>query len=130
MKKNQSRGAPLLSENAWDIVHRIRALPTDKARFTLFAAKQTSPRGVKIVDNGIGPDSRYYIIKARNGKVPKWATSINSYVVPDETSFLQTLTLFADYPELFSAKPGDALDEAYVIPFDDEIDSWAFTTED
>lgn len=130
MNKDHSRGVPLLSKEAWNVVRRIRALPKEKAGFTLYATKQSSPHGVRIVDNGVGPDSKYYVIKAKNGKVPRWANPMNSYVVPDEASLIQTLTLFADCPELFSQKPGDALDEAYVVPFDDETDSWELAAQD
>lgn len=124
MKNHRRRGAPRLGKEAWEQVSRIRALPRRKAAFTLMAATDSTSRGLTVVDNGSGPDSKYYAILSEDGSVPAWAQPMNAYVARTEAELAQILGMFADHPELFSRPRGDLLDEAYTVPFDDETDSW------
>lgn len=122
MKRSCKDGAPQFGERAWAEIRRIKALGK-RAAFTLYVSEAGAKRGLKVVGNGRGADSEYRAVVSPSGEIPAWAQPESTYVARDQGELAQILAMFAEHPELFS-KSGDALDEAWTVPFDDGYDSW------
>ena len=104
----QNLGKIKLSRFSMLAVRRLRALPKDKAAFTLRIGQEWTHHSMTVIHNSDDRLSTYYIYQGQS--IPHNYPPESTYLVNSEEDMDTVLTMFADKPELWSLPQNDNLD--------------------
>lgn len=107
-QNTQNLGKIKLSRFAMLAVRRLRALPKDKAAFTLRIGQEWTHHYMTVIHNSDSTLSTYYIYQGQS--IPRNYPPESTYLVNSEEDMNTVLAMFADKPELWSLPQNDNLD--------------------
>lgn len=112
-RKRKRDGRSRLSPFCMKAVALLRNLPTKKKTFSLYVTEDGYSKPFAILERGNAKsDSTYYVHLSPTGEMPPHLPPESTYVVRTTAEMESTLAMFADHPEMWSRKGGDALDGA------------------
>jgi hypothetical protein len=113
-----------LTKLARQAIRQMRRIPPNRARFSLYITSEADPKHrITVIDNGVGPDSAFWICYSPSGAMPEKAPPASTYVVRTAAELDSVIAWIAENPAMYSKPKGDALDRLETEPYDDDLHS-------